>query len=72
MKSIPLICPKCNGEMRIIGFIDQEFIIRKILTHLGLWETRNHGPPPAVIENEPRVVFDDEYSQITQYDDWIQ
>ncbi len=32
----PLVCPKCSGEMRIISFIDQRDVIRKILEHLGL------------------------------------
>jgi len=34
----PLTCPKCQGEMRIISFIDQPDVIKKILQHLGLWE----------------------------------
>ncbi len=32
----PLVCPKCSGEMRIISFIDQCAVIKKILQHLGL------------------------------------
>ena len=32
----PLTCPKCQGEMRIISFIDQPAVIKKILQHLGL------------------------------------
>ena len=31
--------------MKIIAFIEEESVIRKILVHLGLWETRNHDPP---------------------------
>ena len=31
----PLVCPKCSGEMRIISFIDQPDVIKKILEHLG-------------------------------------
>jgi len=27
----PLTCPKCQGEMRIISFIDQPEVIKKIL-----------------------------------------
>jgi hypothetical protein len=27
----PLACPKCQGEMRIISFIDQPDVIKKIL-----------------------------------------
>ena len=32
----PLLCPKCKGEMKIIAFIEDDGLIRKILTHLGL------------------------------------
>ncbi len=39
----PLVCPKCQGEMRTISFIDQPEVIKKILRHLGLWE-ESHRP----------------------------
>lgn len=39
----PLTCPKCQGEMRIISFIDQPDVIKKILQHLGLWEESLSG-----------------------------
>jgi len=32
--------------MRIISFIDQPEVIKKILQHLGLWE-ESHAPPDA-------------------------
>ena len=47
----PLICSKCQGRMRVIAFIHDEDVIRKILTHLNLWDvkrkppTRAHAPP---------------------------
>ncbi len=28
-----------------IGIIEDDIVIRKILVHLGLWDTRNHDPP---------------------------
>jgi hypothetical protein len=31
----PLICPKCQGEMRVISVIEDQAIIKKILQHLG-------------------------------------
>ena len=53
----PLTCPKCQGEMwfdkfttlrkpegRIISFINQPDVIKKILKHLGLLE-EFHAPP---------------------------
>jgi hypothetical protein len=48
----PLLCAKCSGSMRIISFIEDEEIIKKILKHLDLWDVkrkppaRAHGPPP--------------------------
>jgi len=41
----PLVCPKCKGIMRIISFIEDQQIIRDILTHLGLWLIRSRPPP---------------------------
>ena len=33
----PLECPRCKGPMRVIALIDDAALIRKILSHLGLW-----------------------------------
>ena len=32
---LPLLCPKCGGEMWIIAFITEEAVIWEILGHLG-------------------------------------
>lgn len=32
---LPLLCPQCGGEMRIIAFITEAAVIREILGHLG-------------------------------------
>ncbi len=40
----PLTCPKCNGQMRIISFIEDQEVIKKILRHLGLWSSFNAKP----------------------------
>jgi len=34
----PLLCPDCQGEMKIIALIDDRTVIEKILRHLGLWQ----------------------------------
>ncbi|MGI6527470.1 MAG: hypothetical protein ACOX25_08910 [Caldicoprobacterales bacterium] len=31
--------------MKIIAFIEEETVIKKILKHLNLWITGNHDPP---------------------------
>ncbi len=41
----PLTCPKCLGKMKIIGFLEDEEVIEKILRHLGLWEVKVRPPP---------------------------
>jgi hypothetical protein len=38
----PLECPRCKGPMRVTALIDDAAVIRKILSHLGLW-----APQPA-------------------------
>jgi hypothetical protein len=47
----PLECPLCKGPMRVIALNDDAAVIRKILTHLGLWAPQTaagKGPgPPA-------------------------
>ena len=64
----PLICPKCQGKMRIIAFIEDAEVIKKILKHLGLWETRNHDPPARNPTHIPELTYDDDYSQIPAID----
>ena len=41
----PLTCSKCPGQMRILAFIEDEEIIKKILKDLGLWERKARPPP---------------------------
>src|SRR5712691_277649 len=53
----PLECPRCKGPMRVIALIEDKAVIRKILTHLGLWvpqTTAGSGPaPPAADPPRP-------------------
>jgi hypothetical protein len=52
-----LKCPKCGGEMKVISFIEQPPVIRRILKHLDLWE--DPRPPPISLEMvcEPDVDY---------------
>ena len=68
----PLVCPKCRGEMRIISFIEDSGIVENILRHLGLWETRNHGPPVPDGPRSPEFAYDDDYSQVPPIDYYLQ
>ena len=48
---LPETCPElvegCQGTMRIISSIEDQSVIRDILTHLGLWLARARPPPKA-------------------------
>lgn len=36
----PLICPVCQGPMRVIALVEDDDVIRHILEHLGCWAPR--------------------------------
>lgn len=42
--------------MRIISFIDQPDVVKKILQHLGLWE-ESHAPPDRN-QGKKQITFD--------------
>ncbi len=48
-----LACPECSGRMRIIAFIAQPAVVRRILDHLGLDST---GPPLARVQAQPELL----------------
>jgi hypothetical protein len=52
----PLLCPKCQGPMKVISFIEDGQLIKKILVHLGLWDIRNHDPPQPDDTHMPTIV----------------
>jgi len=49
--SDPLVCPKCQGEMKIISFITQPKITQKILDHIGYEKENFSRAPPKAKEN---------------------
>ena len=55
----PLTCPKCQGRMRILAFIEDPEIIKKILKHLDLWDLKARPPPRA---NTPPLNVHIDYS----------
>jgi len=72
----PLECPTCGAGMRVIAFITDPAVVRKILEHLGLWLANArpvpsaHSPPP-VAEGRPDPSFcqlppayEDDFSQL--------
>jgi len=71
----PLVCPKCSGEMRVIAFIEDKDVIKKILQHLGLWDVKRkprpvaHGPPIDIFPayEDPPGPSADDYISDPQY-----
>jgi len=73
----PLICPKCQGTMRIMSSIEDSEIIKAIPKHLGLWIVRSRPPPACAMHADrpkihsppaPQYVMDG-HSQIPINDD---
>jgi hypothetical protein len=51
----PLLCPKCLGSMRIISFIEDDPLVKKILEYLDLWDVNRK--PPARANSPPTESF---------------
>jgi hypothetical protein len=41
----PLVCPRCGAEMRVIAFITEPRVIRRILDHIRKRDTASRSPP---------------------------
>jgi hypothetical protein len=54
--------------MRIIAFIEDDEVIKKILKHLGLWEIKQRPPPKTV---GPNVRIDTSDSQLPALEDYL-
>jgi hypothetical protein len=57
----PLTCPKCQGKMRVVAFIEDPDAVKKILKHLDLWNFKK--PPRPVAHAPPMIVpiYDDAF-----------
>ena len=42
----PLVCPRCQGVMRVVAFITEPRVIRTILAHLARRLTEDRTLPP--------------------------
>ena len=58
----PLVCTKCSGSMRIIAFIEDEPLVKKILKHLDLWDVKRRPPPRANSPPTEAFIIYDEFS----------
>ena len=66
----PLVCSKCLGSMRIIAFIEDDQLVKKILEHLGLWQVKRKPPPRANSPPTESFIIYDESSSPSE-DDYI-
>jgi hypothetical protein len=41
--------------MKVISFIEDDMLIKKILLHPGLWEIRNHDTPKSNDTHMPTI-----------------
>jgi len=60
----PLLCPRCQREMRIVAAIENPEVIRRILEHLGLWLANARPTPRALSPPGLRPLTEDSYSQL--------
>ena len=44
----PLLCPRCGDKMRIIAFIEDYKVVKKILDYLSIYESQRERPPPRI------------------------
>jgi hypothetical protein len=65
-KDDPLICPECLSEMKIISFITEVNIIKKILKYLDLWSENSSRDPPVIPDIPNEIVY------VPVDDGWIQ
>ena len=61
----PLLCPKCQKEMRIVSLIDDRKVIERILRHLGLWKqgvrVSPARAPPEIVDRVIEPWLDDPF-----------
>jgi len=48
----PLLCPQCQGEMRIIAFLSDYAVVDRIIAHLKLTFVADRPPPPRLAYQE--------------------
>ena len=66
-----LTCPKCFGAMRVISFIEDEEVIKKILKHLDLWDLKARPPPKRAKAPPPTAHIDYSDSQVPPCEDYL-
>jgi hypothetical protein len=68
LRSVPLTCPKCGAEMRIIAFITEAVDVRAILEHIGEPAT----PPRIASARGPPEWYEDSVEDAIDAEDYLQ
>jgi hypothetical protein len=61
-----LVCPRCEGKMRLVAMVDSPKVIKKILLHLGL-ETEPPQLTPA--RAPPQLELDEAFADSDDFAD---
>jgi hypothetical protein len=62
--------PHCSVEMKIINFIKEQRVIRKILVHLNLWDTPEMARPPLRVGQISQAPIQyEEHNRYEPFDD---
>jgi hypothetical protein len=48
----PLICPNCQGQMKVVAFITDYPVVDRIIRHLKLSFQAERPPPPQVAQQQ--------------------
>jgi len=48
----PLVCPECQGRMRIIAFLTDDAVVDRIINHLKLSFIADRPPPPHIASQQ--------------------
>jgi hypothetical protein len=48
----PLVCPQCEGTMKVIAFLTDFFVVDRIINHLKLAFIADKPPPPRIAFQE--------------------
>jgi hypothetical protein len=46
----PMLCPKCDGVMKVVAFLTEYAVVDRIIDHLGLTFVTDKPPPSHVFE----------------------
>jgi len=48
----PLICPKCQGQIKVIAFLTDYSVVDRIIDHLKFTFVADKPPPPRIAYQE--------------------